>query len=69
MYDLYELLDRTSNEQKIAILFKLHENPPTHISPVGEALSTFNALTDVEVFQFITEIKQQVEAETWELMV
>jgi len=68
MFDLCELLDRANNTQRTTVLFRLHENPIDNVDPVAEALSTFDALDDIEVFQFITEVKNRVDKETWELM-
>lgn len=67
--DVLEDIDELSIPQSYKVLMRLKECPPEGTDVVREAIASFDALDDLQIYKFIKDIRTRFDEETWETLV
>lgn len=63
--DVMAAVDELSLAQSYKVLIALKQNPPEGVDVLREAMASWEALEDLEVYHFFKEIRSRYDAETW----
>ena len=66
---VYDQLDQLNDKQMTDVILWIAEHSSGKIDPVILAIKHVNALKDVELTEFMTELKNQFDPELWELLI
>lgn len=67
--DLLVSIEDLTPSQTFEVLLHMRELGAGDINPLKEALASFNALTELEIVHFFSEIKNQFDTETLKALV
>jgi len=68
MVDVLEAVDELSLAQSYQVLIRLKECPPEGVDALREAIASFDALDEMEVYKFMKEVKTRFDEEDWEAL-
>lgn len=63
--DVMAAVDTLSLSQSYSVLIALKQSPPEGVDVLREAVASFEALEDLEVYHFMKEIRKRYDAEEW----
>lgn len=63
--DVMASIDELSMAQCFSVLIALKQNPPEGVDVLKEAVASFEALEDLEVYHFFKELRSRYDEETW----
>ncbi len=68
IYFIHECIDKMNAEQKVRLIIRLHENPPENVNKIQEAIACYEALDEMEEYQFLQALKKKMTSDAWETL-